>query len=87
MNEKFLSSRAKYGVGGWVAGSMAGLIPYLTWKHEWSLLYMPALTGIILALWWGERKGRIPSRDEAARPITLFPKDSPTNPPGPPSST
>jgi hypothetical protein len=73
-----ISERAIYGVMGWVCGMALGLLLYFAWKPSEFLLTFTPLAGMVLAIWYGESTGRIPTAEEANRPITLFPKDSST---------
>ena len=67
-------SRALYAIVGYLAGTLVGTILYFAWRPRVAILSTPALLGASLALWWGERKGKIRSIDEENRPISLFDK-------------
>lgn len=73
-----LNSRAVYGVMGWIGGMAVALLLYFAWKPDEYLLVSLPLTSMVLALWYGESSGRIPTVEEDNRPITLFPEDSPS---------
>jgi len=70
------TSRAVYGVTGWVCGMAVALLFYFTWKADVMDFVILPLSTMLLALWYGESTGRIPTREEASRPISLFSKDS-----------
>jgi hypothetical protein len=65
-------SRTLYWIAGFLAGTVVGTIVYFTWYPKAISLTTPAVIGAAIALWWGERKGKIRSLDEENRPISLF---------------
>ena len=71
-----LGSRAIYGVMGWLCGMAVALLLYFAWKPDDSMLVFVPLSTMALALWYAESTGRIPTREETSRPITLFSDDS-----------
>ena len=72
-------TRAAYGVMGWICGMAVALLFYFAWKADpWDLVIVP-LSTMLLALWYGESRGKIPSKEEASRPVSLFTRDSPTD--------
>ena len=79
MNRKFWSKRSTYAVVGYGIGLAIGLVImfFLGWKHVGTLLTVPPLLGMVVALWWAEGKGLIPSVEDENRPVTLFGKDAP----------
>jgi hypothetical protein len=65
-------SRTLYAIAGYLVGTVVGTIVYFAWYPKAVSLTSPALLGGAIALWWGERKGKIRSLDEENRPISLF---------------
>jgi len=71
-------SRTIYGVMGWICGMAVAVLLCFAWRpDEFILFYLP-LSTMVLALWYGESRGKIPTAEEASRPISLFSKDSTT---------
>ena len=71
------SRRSKYAITGLAIGLALDLCIFvftgLHWKRDLGPFFATAPTVVmVVALWWGERKGRIPTREEEERPITLF---------------
>jgi len=71
------TKRSKYAIIGLAIGLALDLCIFvftgLHWKRDWAPIFATTPTlAMVVTLWWGERRGRIPTREEEERPITLF---------------
>jgi hypothetical protein len=73
-----VSERAIFAMMGWVCGMALGLLLYFTWKADEFLLTILPLAGVVFALWYGERTGKILTAEDTNRPISLFGQDRST---------
>jgi len=72
MDSRKLRSRSTYALVGLASGAAIAVLMYAIGNRVPPFLTSLPIIGMVLALWWGERRGRIPTVDEENRPTTLF---------------